>query len=142
MKLKIFICVVGVLIISLGCSRKPESNPAAEAAAVGAAEHWLGLIDSEEYGASWEESASYFKNAITKEKWEEMMTAARVPLGNLVSRSVSTKQYMTSAPGAPDGEYVMVQFKTSFANKAAAVETVTPMLDTDGIWRVSGYYIK
>ena len=30
----------------------------------------------------------------------------------------------------------------AFENKASAVETVTPMLDTDGIWRISGYYIK
>ncbi|MGB5422961.1 MAG: DUF4019 domain-containing protein [Desulfobacterales bacterium] len=27
-------------------------------------------------------------------------------------------------------------------NKASAVETITPMLDKDGQWRVSGYYIK
>jgi len=35
-----------------------------------------------------------------------------------------------------------MQFDTSFANKKAAIETVTPMLDTDGTWRVAGYYIK
>jgi len=29
-----------------------------------------------------------------------------------------------------------------FANKKAAVETVTPMKDTDGQWRVSGYFIR
>lgn len=49
---------------------------------------------------------------------------------------------MTSLPGAPDGKYVVIQYDTSFENKKAAVETVTPMLDKDGKWRVSGYYIK
>ena len=49
---------------------------------------------------------------------------------------------MTSLPGAPDGEYVVIQFDTSFTNKKVAVETVTPMKDEDGIWRVSGYYVK
>jgi hypothetical protein len=29
-----------------------------------------------------------------------------------------------------------------FENKAAAVETVTPMADPDGAWRVSGYFIR
>ena len=48
----------------------------------------------------------------------------------------------TSLPGAPDGEYVVIQFEASFGNKRASVETVTPMLDKDGQWRVSGYYIK
>jgi hypothetical protein len=37
---------------------------------------------------------------------------------------------------------VIVQFDTSFANKKEAVETITPMLDPDGQWKVSGYYIK
>jgi hypothetical protein len=35
-----------------------------------------------------------------------------------------------------------VQFDTSFERKSAAVETVTPMIDPDGRWRVSGYFIK
>ena len=45
-------------------------------------------------------------------------------------------------PGAPDGEYVVIQFETSFENKKHAIETVTPMMDKDGTWRVSGYYIR
>jgi hypothetical protein len=27
-------------------------------------------------------------------------------------------------------------------HKQSAVETITPMLDKDGKWRISGYYIK
>ena len=51
-------------------------------------------------------------------------------------------QYAESLPGAPDGEYVVILFKTSFEGKAEAVETVTPMRDADGEWRVAGYYIR
>ncbi|MEW6584469.1 MAG: DUF4019 domain-containing protein, partial [Nitrospirota bacterium] len=54
---------------------------------------------------------------------------------------VKSKKYATSLPGAPDGEYVVIEFETSFENKKSAVETVTPMMDS-GKWRVSGYYIK
>ena len=50
--------------------------------------------------------------------------------------------YTTNLPGAPDGEYVVIQYKTSFQNKASAIETVTPMRDPDGVYRVSGYYIR
>ena len=49
---------------------------------------------------------------------------------------------MTELPGAPDGEYVVFQFDTQFERKRAAVETVTPMRDPDGSWRVSGYFIR
>jgi hypothetical protein len=59
-----------------------------------------------------------------------------------MKRTVKSKQYATSLPGAPDGEYVVVQYETSFHNKKSSIETITPMLDRDGKWRVSGYYIK
>jgi hypothetical protein len=49
---------------------------------------------------------------------------------------------MTTLPGVPDGEYVVVQFDTSFEKKKTAIETVTPMKEPDGRWRVSGYFIK
>jgi hypothetical protein len=68
--------------------------------------------------------------------------AARQPLGKLISRKVKSATYATSLPGAPDGQYVVIQFKTSFENKKSGIETVTPIIDKDGNWRVSGYYIK
>lgn len=82
------------------------------------------------------------KNAVTQEQWEQAVQAVRLPLGKLLSRKVKSTGYETSLPGAPDGEYVVIQFETVFENKKAAVETVTPMLDRDGTWRVSGYFIQ
>ena len=72
------------------------------------------------------------------------MTAepVRKPLGRVLSRKLKTATFETSIPAAPDGQYVVIQYDTSFENKKAAVETVTPMLDDDGKWRVSGYYIQ
>ena len=66
----------------------------------------------------------------------------RKPLGSLKSREVKSVEYHTSLPGAPDGQYVVIQFKTSFEHKESAIETITPMLDKDKKWRVSGYYIR
>ncbi len=37
---------------------------------------------------------------------------------------------------------MVIEYSVSFAGKPEAVETVTPMKDPDGHWRVSGYYIK
>ena len=63
-------------------------------------------------------------------------------LGKMKSRVKQDADYRTSLPGSPAGEYVVIIFKTTFANKKDAIETVTPMKDKDGKWRVSGYYIK
>ncbi len=49
---------------------------------------------------------------------------------------------MTSLPGVPDGDYVVIQYEASFENKRSAVETITPVLDEDGAMRVAGYYIR
>ena len=67
---------------------------------------------------------------------------AREPLGKVISRELTNQTYKTSLPGAPDGEYVVMEFTTAFTNKKSAIETITPMLDEDGQWRVAGYYIR
>jgi hypothetical protein len=131
--------VAGLLLTTLAAV---AADAAKEKAAVSAAEKWLGLVDEGQYAESWKEAAEYFRNAVKQEQWEQSMQAARKPLGKLVSRQLKSATYQTTLPGAPDGEYVVIQFETAFENKKAAVETVTPMLHKDGQWRVSGYYIK
>ena len=113
-----------------------------ETEALEAAEAWLALVDSGDYDKSWDTAAAYCRGAITKEKWEQSLEGVRPPFGKVLSRKVKSKQYATLLPGAPDGEYVVIQFETSFANKSDAVETVTPMRDEGGKWRVSGYFIR
>jgi Protein of unknown function (DUF4019) len=70
------------------------------------------------------------------------MAGTRQPLGKLLSRKVKSRTFAESLPGAPDGKYVVLQFDASFENKKTAVETVTPMQEPDGVFRVSGYFIK
>jgi len=110
--------------------------------AVAAAEEWLTMVDAGAYDASWDSAAAYFKEAVTPENWAASLKAFREPLGTLISRRVKVSEHRTSLPGAPDGEYVVIQFVTSFENKESTVETVTPMKDPDGQWRVSGYFIR
>ena len=121
---------------------KSINSARGELVAVDSARRWLGFIDDGDYGKSWEEAAEVFKNAATKGGWKNMAKMVREPLGKVISRQVMTKMPTKTVPGGPDGEYVIIQFKTSFENKNDAIETVTPMLDKDGIWRVTGYYIR
>jgi hypothetical protein len=114
----------------------------AEELAVKAAAKWLAMVDEGKYSESWADAAQVFKGAVTAEQWKSSLNGVRKPLGKLISRTITSKKYTTSLPGAPDGEYVVIQYETSFENKRSAVETVTPMLDKDGKWRVSGYYIR
>ena len=143
MKLKVF-GIITLSTVLVGCFGffGTKSDPVKEQEATKAALTWLSLVDQEQYDTSWNEAASYFKGAVSQQQWLQSMESIRKPLGQNLSREVKSKKYHTSLPGAPDGEYVVIQFVSSFSNKKSAIETVTPMLDTDGKWRVSGYYIK
>ena len=123
-------------------SPSSPDHAAAEAAAVEAAEAWLNLADRGEYSQCWEDAAAYLKNAVDRRDFVKQLGAARKPLGKVVLRRLESKQFVTSLPGAPDGQYVVLTYHTSFENRASATETITPMLDRDKKWRVSGYYIK
>lgn len=117
-------------------------DEAGEKAAAAAAQTWLGEVDAGHYAKSWKDAAGYFRGAITEKGWSDALNGTRKPLGSLVSRKLTTARSATSLPGAPDGNYVVMQFDTSFSNKKAAVETVTFMQEKDGKWKAAGYYIK
>ena len=134
--------VIGMVVLGLCFSSLTIANEEKEAAALAAAKKWLGLVDAGEYGESWETAAAYFKSTVTKEYWQQALPAVRKLFGEPVSRKLGSITYTQSLPAAPDGEYVVIQIATTFENKKHAIETVIPMLDSDGEWRVSGYFIK
>jgi len=103
---------------------------------------WLDLCDAGKYAESHEQAALYFRNATTADDWQRSLHAVRDPLGHVLSRKLKSATYTKALPGAPDGEYVVIQFDTAFEHKASAIETVTPERESDGKWRVAGYFIK
>jgi len=113
-----------------------------EAVAIKNAESWLALVDRQKYGESWDAAAKLFQDNVARDTWRDALGAARGPLGTPVARRVKSAETRTSLPGAPDGKYVIIQFDTSFEHKKSAVETITPMQEADGSWKVSGYFIK
>ena len=113
-----------------------------DVAARTAVESWLGLVDSQKYEESWKAAGAVFRNAVSAEKWSEAVRAARTPLGSLKSRTLKVATPTKALPGAPEGEYVVHQFNTSFDKNAAAAEVVTVMREPDGSWRVVGYFVK
>jgi hypothetical protein len=120
----------------------PQRNPAAERKALDSAQVWLELMDNQQYMECWEETAEFFKSGVPKENWQDMMSLLRTPMGKTLSRELLFQEYTTSIQGAPDGEYVVIHYKTSFENNECARETIRSRLDNDNRWRVVGYYIN
>ena len=139
--------VISMLLMSLvGATMLPSARATDQAAAAkaasSAAEDWLKLVDQGDYQASYAQASRVSQSAVSAEQWSQGIGAGRKLLGAVISRQQKSATYATSLPGAPDGQYVVIKYDTSFEKKKSAVETVTPMMDSDGHWRVSGYFIK
>ncbi len=139
MKMVVPILAVGAWIFA---AERLLAQPASNPAAAKAAETWLALVDGGRYAESWKEAASLFREKVTSAQWESAVRSAREPLGKLGARKLVSAQFSRTLPGVPDGEYVVIRYETSFEQKKSAVETVTPMKDKDGTWRVAGYFIQ
>ena len=126
---------------------------APEDSAQAAAEAWLSVVDRGDYAASWEQAAQALKGTVKQADWSEMIGGVRGPLGPVVSRKLKSREYTEKAPTTrviggkvytwgDKGKFVVLQYETTFANRASAAETVIPTLDADGAWRVSGYSVR
>ena len=123
-------------------SKQNVSQGKPEELAVASTEQWLKIIDADNFDKGWVYASEYLKNAVTKDFFKQSLQGVRSPLGSMKNRVLDSAQYTTSLPGSPDGEYVVIQFKTGFENKEHAVETLISKKEKDGQWRIAGYYIK
>lgn len=110
--------------------------------AIESAEGWLLEIDKINYQWSYENADELMRNAITSKEWYKIINYARDPLGKIISRELVMSRYFMELPGAPDGDYVITLFSTSFENKKSSIERVVTKLGDDNVWRVGGYFIE
>ena len=116
----------------------PQSAvPAAETVAVRSARSWLGLVDAGDWNRSWNATGQSFKSLNTSDTWAEVSQSVRTPLGAVVSRTLVSEE---NVPAPPYG-YQVVKFRTSYARKADAIETLSLALENEE-WRVVGYTIE
>ena len=110
--------------------------------AMSAATAWLASLDAGRVDETWQDSATLMRQAVGREQWEKALQEVRGTLGPLVSRKLMSATYTRELPNAPAGEYVVIRYQARYENRALVTETVTPMREKDGSWRVSGYYVR
>jgi DNA-binding CsgD family transcriptional regulator len=135
---------LGLLALALFPLMTPAAPPAlptppqAQSGALAdKARQWLALLDQGRWEESYRETGSSFRKLNTAQAWAQASEKARTPLGAMVSRTFVSQQNL---PAPPEG-YEVVKFRTRFANKADAIETVT--FDREGgDWRVVGITVE
>ena len=135
------VLVFAVLCLALALPAAGADHQGAKNAAIKAAGNFLQMIDGGRYAASWDETAPIFRAQVSREQWTAKLAELRPLFGALNVRKIKAAKFATTLPGAPDGEYVVIRFASSFAKKEAAIETVT-MMRVGVRWMVAGYYIR
>lgn len=119
----------------------PATATASQSDAAISALKWVALVDLQKWEQSWSSAGTIFKSQVTAATWAASVQPVRKPLGAVTTRTFQSATKHSSLPGAPSGEYEMVEFKTSFANKKNAVETVVLVRESSG-WKVIGYFVR
>ena len=109
-----------------------------EAAATG--QKWLALLDDQKYEESWSQAGSQFRDEVNQDQWVAVLKRSREPMGSMISRTTARVDFAKSLRGAPDGDYAIIHFTTSFENKSNVTERLT-LVKEDGRWRVAAYAI-
>lgn len=137
MKIVHFIIAVAIAaVVSAGQAEEIDTLPAQKVALA-----WLENVDAGGYGSSWDDAGELFRKAVARDAWEKTLANVRAPLGLPAQRKVRAVNYTRTLPGAPEGEYVVIQYQTLYGERSV-IETVTPAKEPDGRWRVTGYFIR
>jgi hypothetical protein len=122
---------------------EPAADPhtAEEQAAERQALGFLGYLDHGRFADSYAYTGMLIRAQLDRDSYAKQLEKARSGVGALLSRELMNATYATTLPGAPDGQYVVLNYGANFANRQQAEETVT-LAFAKGYWRVSGYYIK
>jgi len=115
---------------------RSRPRPVAESPVTEAARQWLALVDAGKWPESFAATAKSFQTLNTLAMWQSASVGGRVPLGRVLSRRLASQE---GIPAPPNG-YQLVRFRTDFANKRGARETLSLAREGDG-WRVAGYVI-
>lgn len=115
----------------------PASTAPTESAAAAAARDWLALVDKGDWNGSWEATGQPFKALNTVEIWTKAAQRVQLPLGAVKSRMLVGEE---TVPAPPHG-YHMVKFRTDYANRTGAIETLS-LVRERGNWRVVGVTVE
>lgn len=103
------------------------------------AQKWLALVDDLKYEESWMRASSMFRSEVKQEQWIAALKRSREPLGAVTSRTRTRLQFSNSLRGAPDGNYAILHYQTTFSSKTAT-ERLT-LLKEEGRWQMAAYGI-
>ncbi|QIG52814.1 DUF4019 domain-containing protein [Altererythrobacter sp. BO-6] len=118
-------------------------SPAAadDPVSIARAEKFMARVDARDWEGSWKATGPYFRSQASLAEWTKLIEPVRTPLGKVESRRLVSVQRTSTVPGAPEGDYQIIQFQTDFAGREMiATETVVMLRGQNG-WEIVGFFI-
>lgn len=102
------------------------------------------LIDKGQEGQVWDGASSITKHLVRRDAFVKGVGADRKMVGALMTRTLARLSFSESdGKKLPPGLFANVAFATRFANEKQPVrELVSFHLDSDKVWRVTGYTLR
>jgi hypothetical protein len=109
---------------------------------VEAGKKWLQLLDAGKPGAAWDVASNQLRSGVTRDKFIAEMRRVRKPLGKLSSRTPVKFARAHDLPGAPSGDYAIIEYDAEYANGKHLSEQLIWAIAEGDIWRVAGYFYR
>jgi len=110
--------------------------------AIEAGKKWLQLLDADNPGAAWDAASNQLQSGVTRDKFIAEMRRVRAPLGKLSTRTPVKFARAHDLPGAPSGDYAIIEYDAEYANgKHLSEQLIWAIAERDS-WRVAGYFYR
>lgn len=106
-----------------------------------AAKKYLLTVDRCCYQECWIRCDKLLQLSVKQADWESDLKTARDRLGKLSKRELKSQQLVWDPVGLPKGQYLQIEFSSSFEKKGALTERLTMKRDIDDSWKVLMYQI-
>jgi hypothetical protein len=134
------LALTSILIVCLAAPA--AATLLSQAQAENQARGFLKQLDLGQNDESWQAMSDLFQELNDQALWKARQKAIRTSYGALISRELKDVRYRTTFSLSPDGEYVIVQFGSSYQHKTESIETVVLDCSSAPDCTVRAYVIK
>ena len=98
--------------------------------AIEAGKKWLELLDADKAGVAWDSASKQLQSVVKREAFiAEVRTAIKFARAH-------------ELPGAPAGDYAIIEFEAKYPNGKHLSEQVIWTIEAGDVWRVAGYFYR
>jgi hypothetical protein len=134
--------LVALSVWALACALPAAAQDPQISDARRVALEWLTVVDADNGTASYAAAGTKFRTTMTQEQWSGALAQARSQFGATQRRTFAGAQKSDDIPNKPEGDFVLLTFRSGFEKRDTVMETLTMERESDGKWHVIGYALR